>query len=186
MTKSHGVFFFGGVSLYAFWQVCIERTMSLPKAIKTYVPFLFIPLALILVCTLHYIGYGNFFAYLDIKKNGTVEWSPLKIFSLWSADFEIWKEALIYTFILYLIPIVQLARKKYYFLAIVAIVYYAQLAFLDHPDISRYALPLLPIMALSFSDVLSKKSVYIPMFLCTPMIYLYAVNFMQWNIALAQ
>lgn len=190
MTKSQGIIFFIGIALYYGVAIGITRKKTLYKGIKEFFPFLLIPISLIGVFTLYFIQYHDFYIYFGIDKLvHVVQWPPLKLLTtkellnIQIGFFEVWKEGLIYTYILYLIPIMLLFQKKYYFFGLVGMTYYLSVLTLVHGDLSRYFTPLLPFLFLGYSDIVSDKPIYRTLFLCAPMVFLYAVSFINYNLA---
>ena len=190
LAKPHGIIFFVGIGVYYCITMSITWKKTIRKGIREFFPFLLIPLGLIGVFTLYHIQYHDFFIYLSVDKiYHQVQWPPLQILVLKElyyntiGIFELWKEALVFNYILYLIPIAILLQKKFYFFSVIGIVFYLTILLYVHADIARYFIPLLPLIFLGYSDILSEKPIYLTLFLCTPMVFLYALSFINYNIA---
>jgi 4-amino-4-deoxy-L-arabinose transferase-like glycosyltransferase len=188
LSKPQGIVFFAGISLFYLVEV-IARKKSLIKAVREYLPFLLIPISLIGIFILYYFKYGNFFAFMGNEAFPTMQWPPLKIFTATEVYattiglFTVWKESLIFTYIVYFIPIAVLFQKKFYLFAITALVYFLPVLLFVQTDMARFILPILPFAFLGLSDGLSKKPVYIALFLCIPMVYLYSIGYINFNLA---
>lgn len=190
IAKPQGIVFFVGIAVYYGITICITRKKTILKGIREFFPFLLIPLGLIGVFTLYQIQYHDFFIYLSVDKiYHQVQWPPLQILTLkvlyynTIGIFELWKEGLVFNYILYLIPLAILLQKKFYFFSVVGIVFYLTILLYVHADIARYFIPLLPLIFLGYSDILSEKPIYLTLFLCTPLVFLYALSFINYNIA---
>lgn len=190
IAKPQGIIFFVGIALYYGITICITRKKTIRKGLSEFVPYLLIPLSLIGIFTLYQIQYNDFFIYLSLDKiYHQVQWPPLQILTLkvlyynTIGIFELWKEGLVFNYILYLIPLAILLQKKFYFFSIIGIVFYFTILFYVHADIARYFIPLLPLIFLGYSDILSEKPIYLTLFLCTPMVFLYGLSFINYNIA---
>lgn len=175
LAKPTGIFVFLGIVLYS--------VLFRPK-VKTIMPYLLIPLALSGLFGVYKGVFGNFFIYLDeTGRYPFFQLPPFTNFTTLDNYYNVWKEGLLFLYLLYGVGLAVLIERKLYFLAVTMAPYYLYLLFVHHPDISRYMLPILPLLAVAFEPVLSKKSVYIPLFLFVPVIYLFAVSYMQYNIA---
>lgn len=182
LTKSQGIIIFTGISVYMIFQLFIERKKII-NTLTWYIPFLLIPLALIGVFSIYYVQYGNFFQYFNIREFNVTQFPPFKLFFIYAGDFELWKEAPLFDYLIFFIPVFILLHKKLYFYAIVALIYFLPTLCLVHPDIGRYIVPLLPFAALAYSDAFSKKYIYTPMLYLTPLVYFFAVSFILTNAA---
>ncbi len=63
------------------------------------------------------------------------------------------------------------------------LLFFLSIISVQHRDISRYSLPLLPITLITFADFFTSRRFVIVLMLLLPAIYLYAINFMLYNIA---
>lgn len=188
LSKPQGIIFFIGIALW-FVFVIISRKESLLESLKHFLPYLLIPIALILVFTIYFFQYGNFFIFLQNPAFPTMQLPPLKVlvakdimgFTLgfWTG----WLEFVVYNYILYLAGIVTLFTKKFYFLGLVALVYFIPVLTFVQADMARFILPIMPFIFLGFSDSLSKKPVYITLFLSLPMIFVFTVGYINYNLA---
>ena len=184
-SRAQGILYSIGVLVYSFGDLFITRKTSIIKGIKKYLPFVLIPLTLAGIFTFFWYSYGDFFINIKIHAgHPEIRWLPLQMFINYSAyEFNAWKESLIINYIIYLLAIIIMFQKRLYFIAVTSLVFYIPLLFLFHVDVSRYALPLLPVLFLAFSDSLSKKSVYITLLACIPLVYLFAIGYININLA---
>lgn len=189
LTKPQGIVFFAGIGLYYLYLVLITRKISIIRGMKEFTPYLFIPLALIAVFTVYYFQYGNFFIFMTNEAFPTMQLPPLKVLmakeimnfplGFWTG----WLEFIVYNYILYLLGIVLLFFKKQYFFSVVALIYFLPVLTFVQADMARFILPILPFIYLGYCDILSKKPVYMTLFLSLPMVFLFAIGYINYNLA---
>lgn len=184
LTKPQGIIFFIGIALYYCFAIITKK-----EKIQTFLPYLLIPVALIAVFTLYYFRFGDFFIFLGNEALPTMQFPPLKILTsktVYSALidlFVVWKETIVYTYLLYFVGIALLWEKRLYMFTIVALTYFLPVLFFVQTDMMRFITPILPFAFLGLSDALSKKTVYIALLVCTPMVFLYAIGYVNYNLA---
>lgn len=180
-TRPHAAFFVLGMAIIAL--VDLWRTHNLRDVIKSYYPYLLSPLAIILTFTLYKIQTGNFWAFFDaISLTKNLQSIPFKTFSFPSPNIEtFWQEVNAYDYVLYLGACLLMFRKKLWQFGILGLIYFIPLIYLQHSDISRYAIPLLPFAFIAYSEVIEKKEFTWATLLMSPAIMLYAINFMDHN-----
>ncbi|OGG30387.1 hypothetical protein A2971_00785 [Candidatus Gottesmanbacteria bacterium RIFCSPLOWO2_01_FULL_46_21] len=188
LTKPQGIVFFAGITLYYLLRVGM-RKMTLHQGVREFLPYLLIPLALAAVFTLYYFRYGDFFVFMKNEAFPTMQWPPLKVLvatKIYGTPVDLftgWKEIIVYTYIIYFIPIVMLFEKKLYFFSLVALVYFLPVLLFVQTDMPRFILPIMPFAFLAYSDMLSKKAVHTALFLCLPMVFFYAIGYINYNLA---
>lgn len=188
LSKPQGIIFFLGIALW-YVYVIITGKESLPESLKHFLPYLLVPIALILVFTIYFFQYGNFFIFLQNPAFPTMQLPPLKvlvahdIMSFTLGFWTGWLEFVVYNYILYLAGIVLLFSKKFYFLGLVALVYFIPVLTFVQADMARFILPIMPFIFLGFSDSLSKKPVYLTLFFSLPMVFLFTVGYINYNLA---
>lgn len=180
LTKPQGIVFFIGIALWFLFK---------RRPIKEFAPYLLIPAALIAVFTVYYFQYGNFWLFLENGAFPTMQFPPLKVLvatsimgfplGFWTG----WLEFVIYNYILYLGGIVLLFEKKLYMFGFVALIYFLPVLSFVQADMARFILPILPFILLGYSDILSKKAVYTTLFLSLPMVFLFTVGYINYNLA---
>lgn len=166
------------VALVELWQ-----TKNLKKIITIYYPYLGIPLSVLLVFTFFKIQTGNFFAFfsaINLTKN--LQAIPFRTFSFPASNIEtFWQEVNAYDYVIYLGACLLMFRKKLWQYGVLGLTYFVPLIFLQHSDISRYAIPLIPFAYIAYSEIIEKKEFTWATFLMSPAIMLYAINFMDHN-----
>lgn len=175
LARLPGAFFFFGVVSYGL----LRRV-----AIQKLLPFMVVPAFLVGLFLVYQMKLGNFWAAIDeYSAHAVTQWPPFQNFTSPEGYYDIWKEGVLLIHIFYAIAIAIVFQKKLYFLAFTSLPYYLYLFFVHHSDMSRYLLPLLPLIAIAFAPALSKKSVYIPLFLFIPLVYLIAISYISYNVA---
>ncbi|MGB9911248.1 MAG: hypothetical protein ACPLKP_01440 [Microgenomates group bacterium] len=179
ITKSPGILLF-----IAYIIIILKEGLKTKKFnFKTY-PLLLIPFSLLGVFLFYYQKTGNFWAYFHSGDNFHLFFPPFQIFKTgrsWIGDF--WLEDVIYIYLLGILTIIFLIKKRYFDLATFAGIFYLTTLFIAHRDLSRYSLPLVPFSLIAFSDFLEKKEFKIAFFFILIPIYLYTLNFISYNVA---
>lgn len=189
LTKPQGIFLFLAIILYAVYIVWIGRKASVIRAARMVFPYLLIPLSLLGIFWVYYVRFGDFFIFLRNEAFPTMQWPPLLILTsktVYNAVidlFVVWKEAIVYTYLLYLIGIGLLWEKGLKFFSVTALLYFLPVLLFVQTDMARFILPILPLVILGFSDALSKKSVMAVIMLSSPMMMLYAIGYINYNLA---
>jgi len=186
MARVQGILFFFGLLFYYLYAVFIKRTKSIKKAIFEFVPFFLIPLVFISICFLYQIRYQDFFAlFHSLGYYHHLQWPPFKVFFDQATRYspDIWQEDIIFNYLLYLGVVFSLFKEKSLFLAFTSLVYFSPLPFLVHIDVARYSLSLLPFLAIAYRKYLSRKTLFTMIFLISPAILVYSINFMKYNLS---
>lgn len=186
LTKPTGMYLFAGLLAYEAYEV-VARKKSFIRSMNETMPFLLMPLSVVAIYMVYYFRFGDFFAYFHsgiIVHDNVYRLPPFAIFTeLVGYYFNVWKEWIIWQFVAYLLTIVVLFQKNQRFLAFTGLLLYIPLLFMVHGDISRYALPLFPLVAIAAANILSKKTVSIALFLMIPTIYIFAIDYISHNMA---
>lgn len=190
-SKPQGIVFFVGVAVYFFFQTIrsLIQKKSPKNSIRAFIPYLLIPLSLGIICTIDYFAFGDFFLLSRDDILHSVKWSIFQILiaketlNIPIDFFTVWKEAIVYNYILYFIPILLLFDKKQYLFGVVALVYFFSVATIRNIDTARYIIPIMPFLFLGYSEALSKKPVYLGLFICIPLVYLYSIAYINYNLA---
>lgn len=155
------------------------------RSLKTYFPLLLGPSVILPIFLLFQKQTGDFLAYFHSGDNFHLVFPPFQAFissRSWLGDF--WLEDIIYLYLLGGIAVVYLLKKyRYDIIAVFPAVFYLATLFVAHRDLSRYSSPLYPFWILAFANFLNKKEFKIVFFLLLPAIYLYAINFINYNAA---
>lgn len=181
LTRPHAAFFGVGLALVALFELI--STHNLKAVIRTYYPYLMIPLAMIMVFTFYYFQTGNFWAFFEaISLTKNLQAIPFKTFTFPAPNIEtFWQEINAVDYVLYLGASLLMFRQKLWRFGVLALVYFIPLVFLQHSDISRYAIPLLPFAFIAYHEILEKREFTLATLLMAPAVLLYAINFMDHN-----
>jgi hypothetical protein len=175
-----------GILLFFAYSIAIALDVLKTKKIDIRTLFIgLIPLGLLSVFGLYSLQYHDFFAYFHSGDNIHLVFPPFSVFNFnlrWVDTG--WLEEIPILYFFYLSAIVYLYDKKemrpiFYFMC----VFFAAVISINHRDISRYALPLLPFALIAHNKIFTSKKTLICIALLTPAIYLYAINFILYNTA---
>jgi len=158
-------------------------------------PTLLIPVSLILLFMFFKVQTGDFWAYFHTGDNIHLQILPFKVFDSrqsWVGDF--WLEDILWVYLIAGIgvwrafkvgaglPAARLpAGQGRQVWAYFGLIYFVSILFVSHRDISRYSLPLVPIVLLGFAEVFEKKEVRWAVALLTIPMFFYTVNFLTHN-----
>ncbi|OGK54288.1 hypothetical protein A3H78_01330 [Candidatus Roizmanbacteria bacterium RIFCSPLOWO2_02_FULL_36_11] len=183
LTKTPAFLLFPAYCLY----LSIEEYRS--KKINTqWFWLLLIPAGLLVVFGIYHIQYNDFFAYFHSGDNIHLVFPPFSIFNYQKPWVDTaWLEDVLFIFFFYLMALIYLFYDKsskakrvfFYFL----LVFFISIISVQHRDVSRYSLPMLPLALITFEDFLTSKKFLLVLILLLPAIYFYAWNFMLYNIA---
>ncbi len=143
---------------------------------------LLIPFGLIIVFFIYQKQYGNFFAYFNSESFVPLVF-PFSVFNFqknWVGTA--WLEDVFFYFLIYLLTVISLKNFKFRSFFYFALVFFIATTFVQHRDISRYSLPLWPLACIAFEKFLTSKKFVLALLLILPAIYLYAWNFLVYNI----
>lgn len=179
-TKTPGILLF--VTYLAYFIEEFIKTKKL--SVKWFWIFL-IPLGLLLVFLLYFKQYGDFFAYFHSGDNLHLVFPPFSVFNFqksWVGTA--WLEEIIFMYFFYLLAILSTYIKKnlrsiFYFLFF----FFFALIFVEHRDVSRYSLPMLPFALITFEKFFTSKKFLIVLIFFIPAIYFFAWNFLLYNTA---
>lgn len=177
MTKTPGI-----LLAVAYGLVALETLIKEKKFNFQWFYLLLIPGGLLAVCYIYYLQTGNFFAYFNSGDNLHLE-TPFTIFNFYKKWIgTAWVEENLFYFFLYLYGIVSLKDTKYRSMFYFPFVFFTASIFVAHLDLARYMLPVWPFAAVAMAPFLTSKRFLIVLLLLFPAVYLYALNFMQFNI----
>ena len=202
MTKIPGILLFGAyglvflekifLSLRAKRSNLIEKIASYSGLIENtrndnffslkWLWLILIPLGLIGVFSLYWIQYGDFFAFFHTTATVPMPY-PFSVFN-WQAKWvgTAWLEEIIFYLFIYILTVVYLYRSKFRSFFYFSLVFLLAIIFVQHRDISRYSLPLWPMAIIAFEKLFSSKKFLIAVIIILPAIYLYAWNFLSYNV----
>lgn len=173
-----------GILLFIVYLLVFTERIILKKNIKIKFDWLFIlliPLGLFSVFTLYGIQYKDFFAYFHSGDNIHLV-APFAVFNFQSRWVGTgWLEDVLLYFFIYLSGVFYLKDLKYRSFFYFSLIFFIAATFVQHRDISRYALPLWPLTCIAFEKFFTSKKFLLVAIILIPAIYLYAWNFLLNN-----
>lgn len=159
------------------------KTHDIKIVLRRYAPYLLIPMTLLGIFWFYKIQTGDFWAFFSsISIFHHFNFSLFPTFSYRGPNIEtFWQEANAIYYIGYLAALIELFHTKRWELGVLGIMFYLPLIFLQHSDISRYAIPLMPLAFIAFAPVITRKSFTWATFLMLPAIFRFTVNFILFN-----
>lgn len=145
-------------------------------------PLLLIPLSLLGLFYVYSIRFNDFFAYFNSGDNIHLFFPPFQIFDYsqpWVNTH--WLEEIIFIYIIGILGVFYLIKKKHTSLAWFAGIFFSTVLFVSHRDILRYSLPVLPFFYVAFSKLLTSKEFKIVMVIIILPIYLFTLAFIANN-----
>lgn len=177
MTKVPGILLFG-----AYGLVFIEKYLKANRFNWRWLNIFFIPLGLILVFGWYWIQYKDFFAFFHSTASVPMPY-PFSVFN-WQAKWvgTAWLEEIVIYFFIYALTVIYLYKSKYRSFFYFSLVFLLGTILVQHRDISRYSLPLWPLACIAFERLFSSKKFLLALLIVLPAIYLYAWNFLSYNV----
>jgi len=178
--KTPAIILFLAYFLETFLKNKFDFKKYLPK-----LPLLLGPLVTLPIFYLFKVQTGDFWAYFNSGDNRHLFFPPFQTFissRSWLGDF--WLEDIIYIYLIGGLAVLNLIKKyKQKVIALFPALFYLATLFVVHRDISRYSIPLYFFWLISFRKLLQKKEFKIIFWLIVPAVYLYTINFINYNIA---
>ena len=177
MTKTPGILLFAGYGL-----VFVEKFIKTRKINWNWLGIILIPLGLLGVFGLYAKQYGDFSAYFHSGDNIHLTF-PFAVFNFqknWVGTA--WLEEIIFYYFMYGLAIINLRDSKYRSFFYFGLVFFIATLFVQHRDISRYSLPLLPLALIAFEKFFTSKKFFIIFLILLPAIFIYAWNFLLYNV----
>lgn len=177
MTKSPGILLFGAYSL-----AIAEKLYRIKKIDYNWSGILLIPLGLLAVFLIYWFRMGDFLAYFHSGDNIHLVF-PFSVF-----DFQkpwigtAWLEDVFFYFVLYGLTAISLWKSKHRSFFYFSLVFFLATLFIQHRDIARYSLPLWPMALIAHEKFFTSKKVLIIFAIVLFGIYMYAWNFLIYNI----
>lgn len=177
-TKTPGIILFGAYFLYFIEQFMVTRKMN-----YAWFWILLIPFGLLSVFGLYGFQTGDFLAYFHSGDNIHVLFPPFQVFDLkasWVGTA--WIEEVLFLFLFYGVALVTMWSKKdlrpiFYFMSL----FFIAIISIEHRDIARYSLPMLPFALIAFEKFFTSKQFLIVGIFLIPALYFYSWNFMIEN-----
>jgi 4-amino-4-deoxy-L-arabinose transferase-like glycosyltransferase len=177
MTKTPGILLF-----FSYVLVFLEKIIKTKKINWRWIGVFLIPLGLLAVFVIYAFQYKDFFAYFNSGDNIHLFY-PFSVFN-YKANWvgTAWLEEMIFYFFLYALTVYSWKDSKYRSFFYFSVIFYTAILFVQHKDIPRYSLPLWPMALISFEKFFTSKKFLIVFLFLLPAIYLFAWNFIVYNI----
>ena len=197
MTKTPGVLLFPAYILTLLepyivsrFHFTLSKIIEIPRLQKSslgmtllnILQLSLIPAGLILVFLFYQYRYHDFFAYFHTNANVPMPY-PFAAFNFqqkWVGSA--WLEDIVLYFFIYLTAVFFLWNSKYRSFFYFSAVFFSASIFIQHRDISRYMIPLWPLACIAFEKFFTSKKFMIIFLILLPAIYMYAWNFIIYNI----
>ena len=181
LTRPQGALL--GLAYLLIAVIELNRTRALTPVLRRYSPYLMIPLSLLGVFYFYFRQTGDFWAFFSaISIFHHFKLTIFPTFNFGAPNIEtFWQEGSVLYYFLYLVSLIRLLKGRTWQLGVLGIIFYLPLIFLQHEDISRYALPLMPLAFIAFSKVVATRSFNLATLLSIPAIFLYTTNFILYN-----
>lgn len=179
-VRSPGILLFVGYGMFF-----LEKLIKTKKLDLRAFYLLLIPLSLVLIFVFYYLRTGDFFAYFHSGDNIHLLFPPFQVFNqnaTWVGTG--WLEDLMFVFMFYLIALFRLFEiKKLRPIFWFVLVYFMAIISVEHRDIARYSLPILPFALMAYSQFLTSRKFVVAVLLLLPALYFYSWNFLLHNVA---
>jgi hypothetical protein len=141
---------------------------------------LLIPGAYLLISVLYLEQYGNFYAFFDAQKSVEMQvyfpFSQFNVENVWTRNA--WLEDVVFYFVSMFTLAYLLHKDKkrswFYF----SVIYSLFLVFIPQRDITRFAVPLVPLFLLRFEKFFTSRAFIVGLCCALPAIYFYVINFL--------
>lgn len=177
MTKSPGILLF-----FAYIFSILEIYLKTKKINWQWLGVFLIPLGLLIVFSLYWFQYQDFFAYFH-SSDRLFLFFPFSVFNFqakWVGTA--WLEDIVLYFFLYGITVIYLLKHRYQCFFYFSLIFFLSLITVKHRDIPRYSLPLWPMTLITFEKFFTEKRFLIVFILLLPAVYFFAWNFIIYNI----
>lgn len=201
MTKSPGILLFISYAL-----LIAHYYLKTKKVRVSWLGIMLIPGGLLAVFLIYYLQMNDFWAYFNSGDNLHLIFPPFAVFNYQKIWVDTgWLEEIIFIYFFYLYAIITLyphhlsfwgkqkltnlmhldseenkARETFFAFTLV---FFLSIICVQHRDISRYSLPILPFALIVFERFFTSKKFLIAFILLLPAVYMYAWNFMLYNVA---
>jgi len=180
LTKSPAVLLLGSYGIVALWE-----SLRAKKIQWKYWPLLIQGLVIGGLFWFYQVRTGDFWAYFHSGDNIHLFWPPFSIFApkgqYWVGNY--WLEDVIMTWIMFGLGVLKLKDKKMWPEFIFSGLFFVSTLFVAHRDISRYILPIAPLILIGWDDLIQKKEFKIIAAICVLPVVLFTWNFLLHNTA---
>jgi Gpi18-like mannosyltransferase len=146
-------------------------------------PILLIPCALVAVFGVYWLRTGDFWAYFRSGDNIHLQSQPFGVFDTkasWVGTW--WLEDVLWVYVISVFGVYETWKKNRVWGTFGA-VFLTSIMFVSHRDISRYALPVVPVVIFGLSEFLNSKQAKVILGLLIIPVFFYTVNFVSNNFA---
>lgn len=178
LTKSPGIILFGAYGIY--WLVECIKTKKINFKMW---PLLLMPAVIPALFWFYGLRTGDFWAYFHSGDNIHLFWPPFTVFTRqdWVGSF--WLEDVIWTWLIFGLGVLKLWDKKLRVEFIFAGLFFISTLFVAHRDISRYIMPIAPLVLIGWDKTLQKREFKIIALILVIPILLFTWNFLLNNTA---
>jgi len=176
-TKTPGLLLF-----IAYGFVVGEEFLKTRRINWQWMYLLLIPTGLMSVFALYAVQYQNFWAYFNSGDNIHLV-APYSVFNFqktWVSTA--WLEEIIFYYGLYILTVIQLWKSEHRSLFYFSLVFWTATLFVQHRDISRYALPLWPMALIAYDKFFTSKKFLLMLIILLPGIFMYVWNMLLYNV----
>lgn len=175
----------GMLLLFGYGGYYLERMLKRKRFDWLAFWLLLIPLSLGLIFLFYYFQTGDFWAYFKSGDNIHLLFPPFQVFNqaaTWIGTG--WLEDVWFIFAFYLLALLSLwSKEKLRPIFWFVLVYFLAIISVEHRDIARYSLPMLPFALIAFENFFVSRKFILTLLLLLPALYFYAWNFMLHNVA---
>ncbi len=172
-------------SYFIYFVYLLKKSKNPILIIKTFLPFVLVPLSVLLVFLFYYFQMGDFWAYFNSGDNRHILPIPFGVLignSSWVNG--IWLEDIIIIFILaYYSGLKLIQRYKLNPIGTFVLIYTIATTFVVHRDISRYITPIYPLVFLTLKKSINNQTFRKVFYIIIFAVYLYSINFCIGNTA---
>ncbi len=178
LTKSPGIILLGAYGIYLLVQ-----SIKLKKIQFQAWPLITMVAIIPALFWFYGIRTGDFWAYFNSGDNIHLFWPPFTVFTrqVWVGSF--WLEDIILTWLIFGLGVLRLRKKgltiEHYFSGL----FLLSTFFVAHRDISRYILPIAPLVLIGWDRIIQKKEFKIIAIVLVIPVILFTWNFLLNNIS---
>ena len=165
------------------WRKPPVHIKQLLPIVAKYWGLILMPISGLLLFYFYQLRTGDFWAYFHSGDNFHLFLPPFSIFApkgqVWVGDY--WLEEIIFLWLIFGVGVVRLFKEKMRTEAIFGLVFWIATLMVAHRDISRYILPIAPLVLLGYNKLILKKEVLAVISVIAFGVVLYSWNFILNN-----